>query len=128
MKKLFYVLFAWMVAVQCAFAAVNINTATLEELEQLPGVGPAKAQAIIDDRTQNGKFKSAEDLKRVKGIGDSTFDKLKSEIAVTGATSGVSATAAAGAAKAKADKKAEKTAEKKAEKQSRKSSKDSAGG
>lgn len=112
MKKLFYVLFAWLVAVQCAYAAVNINTATLEELEQLPGIGPAKAQAIIDDRTQNGKFKSAEDLKRVKGIGDSTFDKLKSEVAVTGATTGVTE-----ASKDKADKKAEKKSEKKAGKQ-----------
>ncbi|SMB27672.1 Competence protein ComEA helix-hairpin-helix repeat protein [Sterolibacterium denitrificans] len=122
MKKLFYVLFAWLVAVQCAFAAVNINTATLEELEQLPGVGPAKAQAIIDDRTQNGKFKNAEDLKRVKGIGDGIFDKLKSEITVTGATTGVSA--AAGASKARTDKKvdgkADKKAEKKAEKQNKK--------
>ncbi|MBV2235701.1 MAG: ComEA family DNA-binding protein [Sterolibacterium sp.] len=112
MKKLFYVLFAWLVAVQCAYAAVNINTATLEELEQLPGIGPAKAQAIIDDRTQNGKFKSAEDLKRVKGIGDSTFDKLKSEVTVTGATTGVTE-----ASKDKADKKAEKKSEKKAGKQ-----------
>lgn len=123
MKKLFYVLFAWLVAVQCAFAAVNINTATLEELEQLPGVGPAKAQAIIDDRTQNGKFKDVEDLKRVKGIGDGIFDKLKSEITVTGATTGVSAAAGTANKKAdgKADKKAGKKTDKKAEKQSKKS-------
>lgn len=120
MKKLFLVLFAWLVAVQCAYAAVNINTATQEELEQLPGVGPAKAQAIIDDRTQNGKFKDAADIKRVKGIGEGVFDKLKNEITVTGATTGVSAAAT------KADKKADKKAEKQAGKKSRKSAKESA--
>ncbi len=85
MKKLLYVIFAWLVAIQCAFAAVNINTATEAELDKLPGIGPAKAKAIIDDRSKNGAFKSVEDIKRVKGIGDATFDKLKSEISVAGA-------------------------------------------
>lgn len=136
MKKLFYVVFAWLVAVQCAYAAVNINTATLDELEQLPGVGPAKAQAILDDRTQNGKYKNIEELKRVKGIGDSTFDKLKKEITVTGATTGVSEAGKKTAAKADKDSKAtsatkadktNKTADKKPQKNAAKQGSKAAG-
>lgn len=61
---------------------VNINTATLEELDTLPGVGPSTAQAIIDDRTQNGPFSSIEDLMRVSGIGDKKFANMKSGITI----------------------------------------------
>ena len=68
MKKLLYVLFAWLVAIQCAFAAININTATEAELDKLPGIGPVKAKAIVEERKKNGAFKSIEDIKRVKGI------------------------------------------------------------
>lgn len=67
-----------------AFAAVNINTATVQELETLPYIGPAKAQAIIDYRKEKGQFKTVEDITKVKGIGKATFEKLKSEITVTG--------------------------------------------
>ena len=56
--------------------AVNVNTATLEQLVTLPGVGPARAQAILDLRKQLGGFKKLEDLMRVKGIGRKTFQKL----------------------------------------------------
>ena len=66
-------------------AAVNINTATEAELDKLPGIGPTKAKAIVEDRNKNGTFKSIEDIKRVKGIGDATFEKLKAEITVAGA-------------------------------------------
>ncbi len=70
-----------------AIAAVNINTATKEELEALPGIGPVKAQAIIDYRKANGPFKSIDDLKKVNGIGDATLDKIKqSGVTLTGAT------------------------------------------
>ncbi|AEB06935.1 competence protein ComEA helix-hairpin-helix repeat protein [Coriobacterium glomerans PW2] len=63
-----------------ASSLVNINTATAEELDALPGVGPSTAQAIIDDRTQNGPFSGIEDLMRVSGIGEKKFEKLKSKI------------------------------------------------
>jgi len=61
---------------------VNINTATTEELSTLPGIGPTKAQSIIDYRTTNGPFQSIEDIKNVRGIGDATFEKLKDRITV----------------------------------------------
>jgi competence protein ComEA len=61
---------------------VNINTATAEELSTLPGIGPTKAQSIIDYRTANGPFQSIEDIEKVRGIGDATFDKLKDKITV----------------------------------------------
>ena len=63
-----------------ALAAVNINTATKEELEALNGIGPVKAQAIIDYRKANGPFKSIDDVKNVKGVGDATFDKIKGDL------------------------------------------------
>lgn len=61
---------------------VNINTASAEELDTLPGVGPSIAQRIIDYRTANGPFRSIEDLKNVRGIGDATFEKLKDKVTV----------------------------------------------
>lgn len=84
MKKLLYILVALLAAVQLAFAAIDINTASESDLDKLPGVGPAKAKAIVEDRQKNGPFKSVEDLKRVKGIGDKTFDELKGQITVGG--------------------------------------------
>ncbi len=61
---------------------ININTASVEELDQLPGIGPAMAKAIIDYRTKNGPFKRIEDVNAVKGIGDALFEKLKDQITV----------------------------------------------
>ena len=71
------------VASQLACAALNLNTATKDELVALSGIGPAKAQAIIDYRTQHGGFKSVDELKDVKGIGARRYERLKSELTVT---------------------------------------------
>jgi competence protein ComEA len=67
-----------------ALAAINLNTATTEELVALPGIGPAKAQAILDHRKTHGSFKSVEELKDVKGIGAKRYEKLKGEFVVQG--------------------------------------------
>jgi len=69
-----------------ALAALNLNSATKEELVALPGIGPAKAQAILDYRKAHGSFKSIEELKDVKGIGARRFEKLKGELTVAGAS------------------------------------------
>ena len=61
---------------------ININTATAEELDSLPGVGPSTAAAIVEDRERNGPFASPEDLMRVSGIGEGKFSKLKDQIRV----------------------------------------------
>ncbi len=61
---------------------ININTATLAELETLPRIGPAIAQRIIDYRTANGPFTSIEQIMNVKGIGPATFAQLKDLITV----------------------------------------------
>lgn len=61
---------------------ININTADLALLDKLPGIGPAKAQAIISYRESSGAFQSAEDIKNVKGIGDKSYEDLKNLITV----------------------------------------------
>ena len=61
-------------------ALVNINTATMEQLEALDGIGKVKAKDIITYRQENGSFKKVEDIMRVKGIGPSTYDKIRSVI------------------------------------------------
>ena len=80
---------------QWAIAAVDLNTATKEELIALPGIGPAKAQAILDYRKANGAFKSVEELKDVKGIGAKRFEKLKPELTVAPAAVKAAAVVAA---------------------------------
>jgi competence protein ComEA len=63
-------------------AKINLNKADENELQNLPGIGPSKAAAILEYRETNGQFKSVEDLKNISGIGDKTFDKLKDLITV----------------------------------------------
>src|SRR5258706_12636050 len=69
-----------------AIAAVNINSATKEQLESLNGVGPVKAPAIIDYRKKNGPFKTLDDEEKADGIGDATLDKIKGDIMLSGTT------------------------------------------
>jgi competence protein ComEA len=78
-------------AVPAASGVINLNTASLEELTRLPGVGPARAQAIIELRTKSGGFKSTEDLMRVRGIGRKTYRKLEPMLRLSGATTLVEA-------------------------------------
>ena len=61
---------------------VNVNTATSEELQTLPGIGPALAQRIIDYRTSQGSFKSCEDITNVSGIGEKTYERISSLICI----------------------------------------------
>jgi competence protein ComEA len=61
---------------------ININTASAEELDKLPEIGPVKARAIVEYRKANGPFKSAEDIEKVKGIKEGTFAKIKDYIVV----------------------------------------------
>lgn len=67
---------------QPAGGRISINTATADELEKLPGIGPARAQAIVRDREQNGLFGRVEDLERVSGIGPKTVENLREHVTV----------------------------------------------
>ena len=62
--------------------ALNLNTATLEQLETLPGIGRKTAERILEYRTKSGSFKRIEELMNVKGIGEKSFLKLKPLVAV----------------------------------------------
>ena len=83
MKKFLFLVIS-LFSLSWALAAVNINTASVQELQTLPNIGPAKAQAIVEYRTQNGGFKSIEEIQKVKGIGAATFEKMKADISVGG--------------------------------------------
>jgi competence protein ComEA len=61
---------------------VNLNTATQEDLQTLTGIGPSKANAILEYRETEGNFKEVDELKKVPGIGDKTFERLRDSISV----------------------------------------------
>ncbi|THF57685.1 ComEA family DNA-binding protein [Pseudothauera rhizosphaerae] len=69
-------------ALALAGGPVNINTADATALEQIKGIGPAKAKAIVEYRQQHGKFATTADLAKVPGIGDKTVEKLGDQITV----------------------------------------------
>jgi competence ComEA-like helix-hairpin-helix protein len=70
-------LFVFLVLLGTALGAVNVNTATSTELQSLPGIGPAKATAIMDYRAQNGLFTNVEQLDNVPGIGPATMANIR---------------------------------------------------
>ena len=69
---------------------VNINTASVTELQKLPGIGPKISQRIVDER-KKGLFKSVDDLRRVPGIGPKTLERLRPYVAVAPQASEVAA-------------------------------------
>jgi competence protein ComEA len=105
MRRWLLVLAMWLAVAGAAFAQVNINTANKDQLDGLKGIGPAKAQAIIDYRTKNGPFKTVDDLQKVPGIGPATMKQIRGDLTVTGAS------APAKAAKAEKTEKASKKGE-----------------
>jgi len=120
MKKLLLGMLAWIATIGFAFGAVNINTATKEQLDSLKGIGPTKAQAIIDYRTKHGPFKSVDDLEKVPGIGPATLKDIRNDVTLTGATTPAKGSDKSTAAKkddtkgsVRADQKATKKAEEK---------------
>ena len=66
-----------------AGAPINLNTATVAQLETLPGIGKSTAERILEYRQKNGGFKKVEDLMNVRGIGEKSFLKMKALITVT---------------------------------------------
>ena len=71
-------------AAQLAWSApVNLNRATAEELDALPGVGPVTAERILEWRTRNGRFSRVEQLREVDGIGERRFAQLRNLVTVS---------------------------------------------
>ncbi|MDD5393811.1 MAG: helix-hairpin-helix domain-containing protein [Thiothrix sp.] len=95
MKRVIFTatLLASLFAPPAAFAEmVNINKADAATFDTLDGIGAKKAEAIVTYRTEHGEFKTLEDLKEVKGIGDKLFDKIKADISLTEGASTVAET------------------------------------
>lgn len=88
MKKLFSMFVSLLIICASSFA-VDLNKATQAELEALKGIGEVKAKAIIDYRTKNGSFKSADDLDKVKGVGKGIIAKIGADVTIDGKPLGV---------------------------------------
>jgi len=86
MKKLFLILVMLVAFSGVAVAAVNINTATKEELTSIKGVGEKRAQDIIDYRTKNGPFKTVDDLEKVPGVGPGLMKRIRTQVSTSGKT------------------------------------------
>lgn len=65
-----------------AVATVNLNSASAKELEALPGIGRATAGNIVAYRTEKGKFKTVDELLKVKGVGDKTLEKIRNLVSI----------------------------------------------
>lgn len=65
---------------QVSLTAVNINTAPAEELQELPGIGPVLAQRVVEYRQAHGPFTSVDQIKEVKGVGETLFEKVKDRL------------------------------------------------
>ncbi len=82
MKKIVTALSIILFLVSTAWAMVNINTAGKQSLDALPGIGPVKAQAIIDYRAEHSEFENVNELLDVNGIGPKTLERIQDEITV----------------------------------------------
>ena len=92
MKKLLLAFITFVISTSIAMATVNLNTATKDDLDKVTGIGPVKAQSIIDYRKKNGPFKSVDELENVKGFGSKSVKKVRSELTVDGVTNAKPAT------------------------------------
>ena len=88
------------------WASVNINTADVAALDSLPGIGPAKAQAIVEYRKAHGSFKTLDDLVQVHGIGNKLLERLRPSMALNGQTTALLPVKGCTAGKAASRKKA----------------------
>lgn len=122
MKRLLLVLIIFFAFSGMALAAVNLNSASLTELQAVNGIGPKKAEAIVEYRKKNGPFKTVDDLKKVSGFGDKSLEKMRSELTVDGAAP----TKAEKKAEAKKDKQEAQKGDKKDEKKAKKEAKQEA--
>lgn len=90
--KLLITLAGWLALAGLAIAQININSASPEQLDGLKGIGPTKAQAIVDYRRQHGPFKTVDDLQNVPGIGPATLKDIRRDVMVGGPAQPVAAT------------------------------------